>query len=41
MSSLPPSFNFSLSFSLYAARVWVIGPVGRQPITHGLLGLNP
>ena len=40
-SSLPPSFTFSLSFSQYAARVWVIGPVGTQPVTHRLPGLNP
>jgi hypothetical protein len=27
-----PFFNFSLSFSQYAAKVWVIGPVGTQPV---------
>jgi hypothetical protein len=27
-----PFFNFSLSFSEYAAKVWVIGPVGTQPV---------
>jgi hypothetical protein len=28
-----PFFNFSLSFSQYAAKVWVIGPVGTQPVS--------
>jgi hypothetical protein len=41
ISRLPPSFTFSLSFSQYAAKVWVIGPIGTQPVTHGVLGLNP
>ena len=40
ISRLPP-YTFSLSFSQYAARVWVIGPVGTQPVTRGVVGLNP
>lgn len=35
-SSIPPSFAFNLSLSQYAIRVWVVGPVGTQP-----LGLTP
>jgi hypothetical protein len=35
-SNLPPFSNFNLSFSEYAAKVWVIGPIGTQPLTHGL-----
>jgi len=36
-SYIPPSFSFNLSFSQYAAKVWVLGPVGTQPVSNGLL----
>ena len=28
----PASFAFNLSMSQYAIRVWVVGPVGTQPL---------
>jgi hypothetical protein len=31
-SSVPPSFAFNMSLSQYAIRVWVVGPVGTQPL---------
>jgi len=31
-SSVPPSFAFHMSLSQYAIRVWVVGPVGTQPL---------
>jgi hypothetical protein len=31
-SSVPPSVAFNLSLSQYAIRVWVVGPVGTQPL---------
>lgn len=31
-----PFLSFNLSFSQYAAKVWVIGPVGTQPVTGRL-----
>jgi hypothetical protein len=31
-SSVPPSFAFNISLSQYAIRVWVVGPVGTQPL---------
>jgi hypothetical protein len=31
-SFIPPSFTFSMSFSQYAIRVWVIGPKGTQAL---------
>jgi hypothetical protein len=31
-SSVPPSFDFTMSLSQYAIRVWVVGPVGTQPL---------
>jgi hypothetical protein len=31
-ASVPPSFAFNMSLSQYAIRVWVVGPVGTQPI---------
>ena len=37
-SRVPPFFSFSLSVSQYAAKVWVIGPVGTQPVQTGLYG---
>jgi hypothetical protein len=36
-SQIPPVFNFDLSLSQYATRVWVIGPVGTRPVSNGLL----
>lgn len=36
-SQIPPVFTFDVSLSQYAARVWVIGPVGTQPVSNGLL----
>jgi hypothetical protein len=36
-SQIPPIFAFNLSLSQYAAMVWVIGPVGTQPVSNGLL----
>ena len=36
-SHIPPFFTFDLSLSQYAARVWVMGPVGTQPVSNGLL----
>lgn len=35
-SSASPSFNFTLNSSQYAARVWVVGPAGTQPMRNGL-----
>jgi hypothetical protein len=32
ISSVPPSFAFNMSLSQYAIRVWVVGPVGTQPL---------
>jgi hypothetical protein len=32
-----PFFSFNLSFSQYAANVWVIGPIGTQPVSSALL----
>jgi hypothetical protein len=34
-SSANPAFNFTLNSSQYAAKVWVIGPAGTQPIRNG------
>lgn len=34
-SSAGPAFNFTLNSSQYAARVWVIGPAGTQPLRNG------
>lgn len=31
-----PFFSFNLSISQYAAKIWVIGPVGTQPVPGGL-----
>jgi hypothetical protein len=31
-ASVPPSFAFNMSLSQYAIRVWVVGPVGTQPL---------
>ena len=31
-SSVPPSFAFKMSLSQYAIKVWVVGPVGTQPL---------
>jgi hypothetical protein len=31
-SSVPPSFAFNMSLSQYAIKVWVVGPVGTQPL---------
>lgn len=31
-SFIPPTFRFSLSSSLYAVKVWVVGPVGTEPV---------
>lgn len=31
-SSVPPPFAFHMSLSQYAIRVWVVGPVGTQPL---------
>jgi hypothetical protein len=36
-SSVAPSFGFKMSLSLYAASVWVVGPVGTQPVLTVLL----
>ena len=33
---IPPLFNFTLSFSQYAVRVWLVGPAGTQPLRSGL-----
>jgi len=33
-SSVPQSFAFNMSLSQYAIRVWVVGPVGTQPLAH-------
>lgn len=33
---IPPLFNFTLNFSQYAVRVWLIGPAGTQPLRSGL-----
>jgi len=35
-SSASPEFNFTLNSSQYAAKVWVIGPVGTQPRRSGV-----
>lgn len=32
-ASVPPSFAFHMSLSQYAIRVWVVGPVGTQPLS--------
>jgi len=40
ISSVPPSFVFSMSLSQYAATVWVVGPVGTQPVPSIFLGKN-
>jgi hypothetical protein len=34
-SSASPAINFTLNSSQYAAKVWVIGPAGTQPIRNG------
>jgi len=39
-SSVAPSSVFSLSLSQYAANVWVVGPVGTQPVPAIFLGKN-
>jgi len=31
-SSVPPAFTFHMSLSQYAIRVWIVGPVGTQPL---------
>jgi hypothetical protein len=31
-ASVPPSFAFNMSLSRYAIRVWIVGPVGTQPL---------
>jgi len=31
-ASLPPRFGFNMSQSQYAIRVWVVGPIGTQPL---------
>jgi hypothetical protein len=31
-SSRPPRYGFNMSLSQYAIRVWVVGPVGTQPL---------
>ena len=31
-SRLPPDFGFNLAYAQYAAKVWVIGPAGTQPL---------
>jgi hypothetical protein len=33
-SFIPPVFRFTLSASQYAVKVWVIGPIGTEPIGH-------
>jgi hypothetical protein len=35
-SSVGSPFNFTLNSSQYAAKVWVIGPAGTQPLRNGL-----
>jgi len=35
-SSASPAFSFALNSSQYAARIWVIGPAGTQPMRNGL-----
>jgi hypothetical protein len=35
ISSAGPTSNFTLNSSQYAAKVWVIGPAGTQPIRNG------
>jgi hypothetical protein len=37
-SSVAPSFAFSMSLAQYAANVWVVGPVGTQPVPSTFLG---
>jgi hypothetical protein len=32
---IPPLFNFTLNSSQYAVRVWLVGPVGTQPLRSG------
>jgi hypothetical protein len=32
LPTAPPSFSFNMSMSQYAIRVWVVGPVGTQPL---------
>jgi hypothetical protein len=39
-SSVAPSPVFSMSLSQYAANVWVVGPVGTQPVPAMFLGKN-
>jgi hypothetical protein len=34
VSSLPPRSGFNMSVSQYAIRVWVVGPVGTQPLAR-------
>jgi hypothetical protein len=38
-SSVPPYFAFNMSLSQYAIRVWVVGPVGTEPLA--LVPMNP
>jgi len=38
VSSVPPSFVFTMSLSQYAANVWVVGPAGTQPVPAAFLG---
>ena len=40
-SRVSPSFTFNLSLSQYALRVWVIGPVGTNPVPDALLHEKP
>jgi hypothetical protein len=40
-SPIPPVFNFTLSSSQYAANVWVIGPVGTQPLPNTFSARQP
>lgn len=40
-SRVSPSFTFNLSLSQYALKVWVIGPVGTNPVPDALLHDKP
>lgn len=40
-SPIPPVFNFTLSSSQYATNVWVVGPIGTQPLPNTMNARQP
>jgi hypothetical protein len=40
-SPIPPVFNFTFSSSQYAMNIWVVGPVGTQPLSSNINARQP